>query len=121
MRVFCFDRELSQITPMQALSLLSALNELRGKQKGFDALKYTRNLIGVDRLEIKQSHADPDESALSAGKYLKDNIYIEVERGVSDDSGKASVTWELTPDITVETDVGEDSETGMGINWKHDY
>ncbi len=116
-----FNREISQITPLQALSLVGAINELRGKQKGFDALKYTRNLIGVDRLEIKQAHNDPDESALSAGKYLNDNIYIEVERGISAESGKASVTWELTPDITVETEVGEDSETGMGINWKHDY
>ena len=116
-----FDREVSQITPLQALQLAAALRQMLGGKKGFDPLAYTRNLIGVDRLEVKQSEVNPDESALSAGKYLKDNIYIEVEKGVSDESGKASVTWELTPSITVETEVGEDSETGMGINWKHDY
>ena len=116
-----FGREISQITPFQALQLAAALNEMLGRKKGFDPLAYTRNLIGVDRLEVKQSQTNPDESALSAGKYLKDNIYIEVEKGISAESGKASVTWELTPNITVETDVGENSETGMGINWKYDY
>ncbi|MGD9161740.1 MAG: translocation/assembly module TamB domain-containing protein, partial [Desulfobacteraceae bacterium] len=116
-----FDREVSQITPLQALQLTAALKQMLGGKKGFDPLSYTRSLIGVDRLEVKQSEANPDESALSAGKYLKDNIYIEVEKGISDESGKASVTWELTPSITVETEVGEDSETGMGINWKYDY
>ena len=92
-----------------------------GQKKSFDPLNYTKNLIGVDRLEIKQSQANPDESALSAGKYLNEDVYIEVEKGTSAESGKASVTWELTPHITVETEVGENAETEVGINWKHDY
>jgi translocation and assembly module TamB len=92
-----------------------------GVKKGFDPLAYTRNLIGVDQLEVKQSQDNPDETALSAGKYLNEDIYIEVEKGISAESGKASVTWELTSHVTVETEVGEDSEKGMEINWKYDY
>ena len=116
-----FGREISQITPLQAVQLAAALNEMLGQKKSFDPLNYTKNLIGVDRLEIKQSQANPDESALSAGKYLNEDVYIEVEKGTSAESGKASVTWELTPHITVETEVGENAETEVGINWKHDY
>ncbi|MBN2418167.1 MAG: translocation/assembly module TamB domain-containing protein [Deltaproteobacteria bacterium] len=116
-----FDREVSQITPLQALQLAAALNEMLGKKKGLDPLAYTRDLIGVDRLEVKQSNVNPDESALSAGKYLKDNIYIEVEKGVGEESGKASVTWELTPRVTIETGVGENDEAGIGVNWKYDF
>ncbi len=115
-----FGRSVSQITPLQAIRLAGAVNEMMGG-RSFDPLDYTKKLIGVDRLEIKQSEANPDDSAVSAGKYLKDNIYIEVEKGISTENTKASVTWELTPNITVETEVGEDSETGMGINWKYDY
>jgi translocation and assembly module TamB len=116
-----FGRAVSQITPLQALQLAAAINEMIGGKKGFDPLKYTRNLIGVDRLEVRESQIDPGATTISAGKYLKDNIYIEVEKGISTESGKTSVTWELTPSITVETEVGENAEKGMGINWKHDY
>lgn len=115
-----FDREISQITPVQALQLAAAVNEMMGR-KGFDPLAYTRNLIGVDWLQIKQSQEIPGESALSAGKYLRDNIYIEVEKGISAESGRASVTWELTPSITVDAKFGEDADTEMGINYKYDH
>jgi translocation and assembly module TamB len=40
-----FNREVSQITPLQALQLAGAVNELLGR-KSFDPLAYTRNLIG---------------------------------------------------------------------------
>ncbi len=115
-----FDREVSQITPIQALQLAGAINEMMGK-KGFDPLAYTRDLIGVDWLQVKQSEESPGESALSAGKYLGDSIYVEVEKGISAESGKVSVRWELSPSITVDTSVGENADTEMGINLKHDY
>jgi translocation and assembly module TamB len=115
-----FDREISQITPIQALQLAGAINEMMGR-RGFDPLAYTRNLIGVDWLQVKQSGESPGESALSAGKYLGDSIYVEVEKGISAESGKVSVKWELTPRITVDTSVGENADTEMGINFKLDY
>jgi len=34
---------------------------------------------------------------------------------------KTTVEIHLTPDISVETEVGSDSRQGGGINWKHDY
>ncbi len=115
-----FNREVSQITPLQALQLAGAVNELLGR-KSFDPLAYTRNLIGVDWLQVKQSEESPGESALSAGKYLGDSIYVEVEKGISAESGKVSIRWELSPAITVDTSVGENADTEMGINVKHDY
>lgn len=37
------------------------------------------------------------------------------------ESGKASVKWEVTPNITVETEAGVNAEGGVGIKWKWDY
>ncbi len=116
-----FNRQVSQITPLQALQLAATLKEMLGGKKGFDPLRYTRDLLGVDRLEVVQSQTGTGGSSISAGKYINDNIYLEVEKGIGTQTGKASVTWELTPNITVETDVGENDEKGMGINWKFDY
>jgi translocation and assembly module TamB len=72
-------------------------------------------------LELKQSEKNNDESTVSVGKYLNDSLYIEVEKGLGTESGKASVTWEVTPNISVDTEIGENASTGVGVNWKWDY
>ena len=86
-----------------------------------DFFDKTRRLLGVDQLEVKQSGENGGETALSAGKYVKENVYLEVEKGLGADSGKISVEVDLTPNITLDSETGADSESGVGINWKWDY
>ncbi|MFH1122085.1 MAG: translocation/assembly module TamB domain-containing protein, partial [Pseudomonadota bacterium] len=115
-----FGRSVTQITPLQALTLANAVKTLAGGG-GFDFMGRTRKWLGLDQLEIKQSGDNMEEAAVSAGKYLSDTIYLEVEQGVGPGSGKASVQWEITPNITVETEVGANAQGGGGVNWKWDY
>jgi len=115
-----FGRNVSQITPVQAIQLGNALNSMLGKDS-YDIIGKTKKILGVDQLELKQEVEEVDESAVSVGKYVRDDLYIEVEKGIGTESGKASVTWEVTPNITVDTEMHEDSSTGVGINWKWDY
>ena len=49
------------------------------------------------------------------------HIHMEEEKGLGPKGGKGSVVWERTPNITVETEVGENAEIGGGVNWKWDY
>lgn len=115
-----FSRDVSQITPLQAVQLGNAINTMLGG-RSYDLIGKTRRALGVDQLEIRQSGDNMDESVLSAGKYLNERIYLEVEKGIGRESGKAALKWEISPNISVETEVGEDTETGIGINWKWDY
>ena len=62
-----------------------------------------------------------NEPAISAGKYLRDNVYFEVEQSLGPGGAKASVDWELTPNISVETEMGTRTVGGVGLNWKWDY
>jgi len=115
-----YNRDISQITPFQAIAIGSSLNSMMGKSR-YDILGSTRKILGVDQLELKQSEESADGSTVSVGKYLSDEIYIEVEKGLGTESGKASFTWEVTPNITIDTELRENSSTGVGINWKWDY
>lgn len=115
-----FGRSSTNITPYQAIQLASAVNTLSGGG-GFDLLGQTRKILGVDQLEIKSPEGDKDETTVSVGKYLSEKVYMEVEKGLGPKGGKGSVVWELTPNITVETEVGENAEIGGGVNWKWDY
>jgi translocation and assembly module TamB len=115
-----FGRKVAQITPLQAIELSNAINSMLGR-KSYDIIGSTRKILGVDQLEVKQSKGNIDESTVSIGKYVRNDLYIEVEKGLGAESGKASVTWEITPNITVDTEIGEKSSTGIGVNWKWDY
>jgi translocation and assembly module TamB len=115
-----FGRRLNQITPVQAVQLADALNTLRGSE-GLDLLGRTRKLLGVDELTIGETEETEEKPSLKIGKYLSENVYIQVESGISSETGKASVEWQVTPNVTVETDVGVNASTGVGINWRWDY
>jgi translocation and assembly module TamB len=115
-----FGREVSQISPLQAIELGNALNTMLGKSS-YDIVGRTRKILGVDQLELKQSGESVDGATVSVGKYLIDSLYIEVEKGLGAESNKASVTWEATPNISIDTEIGENASTGVGVNWKWDY
>ena len=115
-----FGREVSQISPLQAIELGNALNSMLGKSS-YDIVGRTRKILGVDQLELKQSGESVNGATVSVGKYLSDSLYIEVEKGLGAESNKASVTWEVTPNISIDTEIGENASTGVGVNWKWDY
>jgi translocation and assembly module TamB len=116
-----FGRETSRITPVQALRLAQAANWLAGGKGVFDPLDRTRQLLGVDRLDVRQEGAEAEKTTLSVGKYLRDDVYFELEKGTGTGSGKVSVEVELTPNITLESEAQEDSTGGLGLFWKWDY
>ena len=113
-----FGRSAADLSPIQAVRLANAMNALT---RGVDILERTRSLLGVDQLEIEDSGDTLSETKLSVGKYLNDRVYLQVERGVATESGNASVEIEVTPNVSVETELGEDLEGGVGVNWKWDY
>ena len=86
-----------------------------------DLLGRSRKLLGVDQLAVKNTGETLEDSALSAGKYVTEDVYIEVEKGISPETGKASLKWDVTPNVTVDSEVGINAETGLGVQWKWDY
>lgn len=113
-----FNRELSQIGPVEAGKLALALNRLRGGG-GFDAFGEIRNILKIDTLDVVSD--DEGETAVKAGKYLSEDIYVEVEKGSGDESGRARVEIELLPNIALEADTSENSNSGVGLKWKFNY
>ena len=117
-----FGQEMAKISPLQAIELANDLNTMLGKGS-YDIVGKTKSIFGIDQLAVKQetTEKNTEESSVTVGKYLSDSFYIEIEKGIGAPSGKASVTWDVTPNISLETEVGQDASTGVGINWKWEY
>jgi len=115
-----FGRESARITPWQALTLAQALNRLRGGGSAFDLLGETRRILRVDQVEVRSDEEEGDTS-ITLGKYISDRIYVEVERGIGTEGGRARVEVELTPELRLETETGGQTDTGVGIIWTRDF
>jgi autotransporter translocation and assembly factor TamB len=116
-----FGRSMSQITPIQALQLADALGVLGGVTGGGQVMGRMRSMLGVDQLEIEVGESLSEDTSIRAGKYLKDNVYLEYRSGTGKDAGKAAITWDVNPYLAVESEVGVDSEGGVEVRWKWDY
>ena len=58
---------------------------------------------------------------MEAGSYVADGVYVGVKQGLGENSSAAVIEYEVTPNITVESDIGADSETRLGVKMEWDY
>ncbi|MFZ5425483.1 MAG: translocation/assembly module TamB domain-containing protein [Thermodesulfobacteriota bacterium] len=116
-----FGQSVSSLTPPQALQLAQAVATISGAGGSLDFLGKTRKLAGLDYLGVKSTGKELGQSSVAAGKYIADGVYVEASQGLGASSGAVSVEVDVTRNITVESKVGLDSKTGVGINWKFDY
>jgi translocation and assembly module TamB len=73
-----FGTSVTQLSPVQAVQLAAALNALRGGG-GLNPLGKLGRLAGIDRLSIVSADTATGQStAVAAGKYITNKIYIEV-------------------------------------------
>ncbi|MBF0127735.1 MAG: translocation/assembly module TamB, partial [Magnetococcales bacterium] len=112
-----FDRATDSITPGQALKLAMALKTLQGGGPGI--MGSVKRELGIDRLEVGGNSVET--GTVSAGKYLTDDIYLEVEKGLKADSGRINVEVEMTPRLFLKTGVDAKSNGDIGVQWKKDY
>jgi translocation and assembly module TamB len=117
-----FGRSSTAITPLEAAQVAYAANALVGGG-GPDFMGRVRRILRIDQLQVKQRETPggTQEAAVVAGKYILDGVYLEVEKGTEATRDKASLQVEITPNITVGTQVGVDSQGGVSLNWRRDY
>ncbi len=112
-----FGRNLSEISAFQALQLANAVAILAGKG-GANLTGNLRDQFGLDDLDV--STTDSGETAVSAGKYLSDNIYTDVT-AVSDGSSEVSLNIDITPNLKGKASLGSDGNSSIGIFFEKDY
>jgi autotransporter translocation and assembly factor TamB len=112
-----FGRDVSRITPVQGIRLAAAVRQLEGGG-GLDVLTNLRETIGIDTLDIGGD--SPAEAYVSAGKYVAENVFVEVQQSLATGQTKARVEVELTDQINVVTETG-DGMSGVEVEWRYDY
>jgi translocation and assembly module TamB len=117
-----FGNSVGSLSAIQALQLAASLNSLRGSGGGgLNPLGKLRAVAGIDRLRI----LGPDDTsgrgtALAAGKYISDDIYLEV---ITDARGFTATQLEvaLSRSLSILSQAGGSGSTNVNVRYRKTY
>jgi translocation and assembly module TamB len=113
-----FNRATAELSAFQLAQLAAAAADLAGGGGGQGFIGQLRGATGFDDLDIITQ--DDGSTAVRAGMYLEDNLYLDVQsdtRGVS----RAQVNLEVNRSVTARASVGSDGNTTFGLFYERDY
>ncbi|MCP5369699.1 MAG: translocation/assembly module TamB domain-containing protein [Rickettsiaceae bacterium] len=109
-------------SPFQALQLANSARKLTGGgHNSFDPLDFSKKMLFIDDLSFKADQANPTSYSVQAGKYLSDQIYLEIQHGGVDKLTKTRLEIQLTPKISLENINNYQEDNSIGIKWKMEY
>ncbi|WP_296419783.1 translocation/assembly module TamB domain-containing protein [Pseudooctadecabacter sp.] len=112
-----FGRDLSSISPLQAVQLASAVATLAGSGNG-GVINSFRQDLDLDDLDIITD--EEGNAAVRAGKYLSENVYTDVTVGAGGTS-EINLNIDIDRNFTARGTVTSDGETSVGIFFERDY
>jgi translocation and assembly module TamB len=113
-----FGKEVTDLSAGQAAQLAAAVAEFSGATgSGPGMLEKLRRGLGVDVLQFGAG----DGTSVRAGQYLTEDVFIGVEQGMTQESGKVTVEVGITDNIAVESNVGATGNSNVGLQFKWDY
>ncbi len=112
-----FGRDLSRLSALQAAQLANAVAVLAGRG-GEGIVTRLRNSFGLDDLDLTTS--EDGSTALTAGRYLSENLYSEIELG-QDGQSRVTLNLDLSAGVTVRGRLDNDGDSGIGIFVERDY
>ncbi len=113
-----FGRSVSGLSPLQLLQLADAATSLAGGSSNSGFIAGLRDGLGLDDLDL--STDEEGNAAVTAGRYLSENIYSDVTINAEGDAD-LSLNIDLTPSITARGSVGSDGGSSIGIFFEQDY
>ncbi|MCF6272186.1 MAG: translocation/assembly module TamB domain-containing protein [Rhodobacteraceae bacterium] len=112
-----FSRNIGELSPFQLLKLANAVATLSGSG-GTSLSEKLRQASGLDNLDVGiDSRGD---SNITAGKYLDNGIYTEIEISSSGEES-ISINLDILTDVTIQGRLASDGENSIGFYYERDY
>ncbi len=112
-----FGRDISEISPLQAVQLAAAVGTLAGRGGG-GLIDGFRQDLGLDDFDVTTD--EDGNAAVRAGAYLSENVYTDVTINAEGDT-EINLNLDITDEITAKGTVDQDGETSLGVFFERDY
>ncbi len=114
-----FGRSMSNLSPLQIAQLAEAAAQLSGVGGSTSLLEKLRGKLGVDDLDVTTD--DQGGTAVSAGKYLNDRTYLNIQKGEKPGSGRARIDFNVGKGVKLRGEASDDGEAKGGIFYEKEY
>lgn len=112
-----FGQSMSKLSALQIAQLADAVSQLAGGRSS-SLFEKLRSNLGVDDLDI--STDDKGQAKVSAGKYLNERTYIQLEQGGSS-GGKAVINLDVGKGVKLRGQAGADGSGAAGVFYEREY
>lgn len=112
-----FGQSMTRLSPLQIAQLADAASQLAGGEST-SLLESLRSGLGVDNLDITTDAEG--NAAVSAGKYLNDRTYLELQQSGSG-TGKAIINLDIGRGVKLKGEASGDGGSGAGIFYEKEY
>lgn len=112
-----FGRSAAELSGFEAAQLAAGLAQLAGGTAVFDPIGLVRQATGLDRISVG---AQDGIATVSAGKYIADNVYLQVGTGGSGGVA-AEVEWEPANGLSITSSASGNGDTKISVRWKTDF
>ncbi|MDV7142685.1 translocation/assembly module TamB domain-containing protein [Tropicimonas sp. TH_r6] len=114
---FLFGKSVTDLSPLQAVQLASAVANLTGRGGG-GLTSGLREGLGLDDLDLATT--DDGGTEVRAGKYLSENIYTEF---VADSEGDTEIDLniDLHKNVTIKGTASSSGDSSIGVYFERDY
>jgi translocation and assembly module TamB len=112
-----FGASASQLSPIEAAQLASALSSL-ASGGGLDVIGNLRAFAGLDRLAFGGAQASG--VTVSGGKYITDKVYLELTGG-GREGPTAQVEWRVRRELSILSRLGGQAGARLAVRWRRDY
>ncbi|MCP5380931.1 MAG: translocation/assembly module TamB domain-containing protein [Kordiimonadaceae bacterium] len=115
-----FGTSVSELSAVELVQLASAVHSMsNGGGQGF--MGGIRNAIGIDRLSIDNDASREYGTTITGGKYLTNNVYVEVSTAPATGETSTAVEVDLTKNLSLVTKRTLDHDNSLSIRWSWDY
>lgn len=114
-----FGKGQDSLSPVEAISMAEGIRTLTNGDRG--ATDRIRDAIGLDVLRFEEGQDPESAGAISAGRYVREGVYVGAKQSVDSESGSVVVEIDLLPNLKVDTEIDHDGSSNTGITWEKRY
>ena len=122
MALILFGKPADELTAFESLQTAQALASLGGIGP-FGGTGVTGSIRRATGLDMLNFDIDPETGggSLTVGKYVTDGLFVSATQDAQGKGGAVIIEYELTDNISVETEVRQDGDQTVSANWKKDF
>lgn len=119
-----FGKSTVTITPLQALRLASVLKSFSSADDSWNVkvMNAIRDYVPIDHIDVKVDDNDMQDSTLEVGTFVKDDVYMEVERSASGEKNALKLEMDISEALKLETSISkQEDKDKVSASLKYQY